>query len=380
MDHFLRITFVLPGFARTPVGGFKVVYEYSNRLVARGHQVAIVHPWRLANILPPPLPNVYRRLRREARHLQHTFARPRLPWFALDKRVRMLFVIEPTTCQTPDADVVFATAWQTAEYVIQYPPGKGEKFYLVMDFDPWLGPKDRLEATWRQPFKIVTISRWLYDKVRGAGAAPNETVSIAVGIDHGSFRLMHNIAERPEAIAMMVASASYKAPQDGLRALEIVKRLHPQLESTVFGPSRTRPERFPAWIAYRGNVAEAELVTVYNRSRIFGSSSVAEGFALPPAEAMACGCAVASTDSGGIREYAEHEVNALLSPPRDPEALARNMSRLLEDDGLRQKIAVAGHRRIQDFTWERSTDLLERFIKKYARSSVDAGTPRETLK
>jgi glycosyltransferase involved in cell wall biosynthesis len=69
-----------------------------------------------------------------------------------------------------------------------------------------------------------------------------------------------------------------------------------------------------------------------------------------------------STDIGGVRDYAEHEVTALLSPPKNPEALAQNIVRLLEDDELRIRIAEAGHERIKQFTWERSTDLLEQFL------------------
>jgi len=65
---------------------------------------------------------------------------------------------------------------------------------------------------------------------------------------------------------------------------------------------------------------------------------------------MACGCGVVATDSGGIREYAEHEKTALLSPPRDPEALAKNLLCLLEDDNLRIQLAEAGHKHIQEFT------------------------------
>ena len=39
----VRVTFVLPGAGSVPVGGFKVVYEYANRLSERGHTVTVVH-------------------------------------------------------------------------------------------------------------------------------------------------------------------------------------------------------------------------------------------------------------------------------------------------------------------------------------------------
>ena len=38
----MKICFCLPGFSRVPEGGFKVVYEYANKLVSRGHEVSIV--------------------------------------------------------------------------------------------------------------------------------------------------------------------------------------------------------------------------------------------------------------------------------------------------------------------------------------------------
>ena len=39
----MRITFVLPVFPRGPIGGFRVVYEYANRLTALGCEVTVVH-------------------------------------------------------------------------------------------------------------------------------------------------------------------------------------------------------------------------------------------------------------------------------------------------------------------------------------------------
>ncbi len=131
----------------------------------------------------------------------------------------------------------------------------------------------------------------------------------------------------------------------------------------VFGQRDRKPRNIPSWASYQGNASEKSLIAIYNSSSIFVCSSLAEGFALPPAEAMACGCAVVSTDCGGIREFAEHEVTAFLSPPRDPAVLARNLIRVLDDDALCVRLAEAGNRGIRQFTWERSTDQLERFIQ-----------------
>jgi glycosyltransferase involved in cell wall biosynthesis len=279
----------------------------------------------------------------------------------------MLYVSDPDACKVPDGDAVFATGWPTAGYVAEYPASKGQKFYLVQDFAPWLAPQDRLEATWRQPFQKVTDSRWLYEKVCSAEGGHRNTVNIPIGIDHQRFRLTADIGRRPKGASMFYGSAAYKKPEDGISALQIAKQRHPDMAVTVFGQARNKPKRLPSWAAYQGNVPEQSLVAIYNSSSIFLCSSVAEGFALPPAEAMACGCAVVSTDCGGNREYAEHGVTALLSPPGDPEALAKNLLRVLQDDDLRIRLALEGHRRIQAFTWERSTNLLEEFIETRVR-------------
>jgi len=365
----MKITFILPGYSWKSVGGFRVVYEYANHLVARGYEVTVVHPRRLPNWNPSPPLNLYLWLRRKAGYLRNLILKPKVEWQPIDRRVRMLYVPEPTVKHIPDADAVFATAWQTAELVIRYPPGKGQKFYLIQDFDSFFGPKERLEATWREPFKKVVISRWLHDKVLSAVCQKEneDIVVIPNGVNQQVFRLLNDIISRPRKVAMMYSLASYKAPEDGLKALEMCREKFKDFQGVVFGPG-AKPKSLPPWIEYKANVDSETLVQVYNSASIFLSSSIAEGFAFPPAEAMACGCAVVTTDSGGICEYAEHERTTLLSPVKDPEALAKNLLRLLKDDNLRIQLAKAGHERIKEFSWKWSTDLLEQFILQHIKS------------
>lgn len=166
---------------------------------------------------------------------------------------------------------------------------------------------------------------------------------------------------------MMYSENQAKGSHDGIRALELAKKEVPQLRAVLFGVS-PRPKSLPQWIEYFYQPAIDELVgEIYNGSSIYLCPSWNEGWHLPPAEAMACGCAVVSTDIGGVRDYAQHGVTALLCPPKNSGALAEDIIILLKDDELRIRIAKAGYERIQQFTWERSTDLLEEFLKERAR-------------
>jgi len=361
----MRITFVLPSYAWKPKGGFRVVYEYANRFVARGHEVIVVHPRRISNWNAPPSQNLYHWLRKEASHLRNLILSPKVKWQPIDRRVQMLYIAEPTAQNVPDAEIVFATSWRTAEYVVEYPASKGIKFYLIQHYEIWSGPKERVDDTWRMPLKKVIIAKWLYDKGIELVIPPNDMIHIRNGIDFRRFKLMNDIQMRPKQVAMMHHPAYWKGSDDGIHTLEMVRSMHTNLKAVLFGVVR-KPQGLPSWIVYKHNPSQKELVeNIYNGSRVFLCSSWTEGFSLPPAEAMACGCTVVATDSGGIREYAEHKKTALLSPPRNPEALAKNLLRVLEDDNLRLQLAKAGYEYIQEFTLERSTDLLEQFLLQY---------------
>ncbi len=359
----MKVTFILPGFPRKPVGGFRVVYEYANHLAARGHDVYIVHHW--AHSKPA---TVFHSLGsfttyvKDVLRIRHAIKK----WQPLSRQVKVLCVHDITTRSVPDGDAVFATAWQTAESVMQLPGRKGKKFYMVMDFGDYFGPQEELKKTWKFPLKKIAISRWIFNNVAVIAGTENLTY-IPLGINHKIFHIKNNTDNRPYHLAMMYAPGYYKAAEDGIAAMEICKIRYPDLKAVVFGNTGSS-SRNSQWINYEYRVSNRELVQIYNSSRIFISSSIGEGFAFPSAEAMACGCAVASTDCGGNRDYAEDGVTALLSPPNNPKALADNVLKLLNNEGLRKRISIAGFERIQEFKWYRSAELLENVLLERTRA------------
>ena len=62
-------------------------------------------------------------------------------------------------------------------------------------------------------------------------------------------------------------------------------------------------------------------------------------------EAAASGCALVTTDVPGCREVVTHEVDGLLVPMQEGNALARAIARLQDDPGLRVRLAEAGRRK-----------------------------------
>jgi O-antigen/teichoic acid export membrane protein/glycosyltransferase involved in cell wall biosynthesis len=355
----MRITFLLPGYTWVPSGGFRVVYEYANQLVSRGHHVTVVHPRQLKFFSPAKRP-IRERLRRARYDLMELFAIPAFDWHPIDKRVKLAFVPNSGEDYVPDADVLFATSWQTLQSVLQCPPVKGEKFYLIQGYETWMGPKDAVDRTWLSRTNKIVVARWLFDLGNSLGAS--NLTYIPNAVDHAHYRVLRPIANRPRQVVMPLSWVSIKGSQDGIKALEIARTNFPDLKVVLFSSSH-RPRWVPGWMTYYKNLEQKSIVeSCYNTSSIILSPSLSEGFPLPPAEGAACGCAIVATDIGGHREYVEHGVTGLLSPPGDPQALAKNLCSLLADDDLRIRLASAAGERIRTFTWEGSASLLEELI------------------
>ena len=64
-------------------------------------------------------------------------------------------------------------------------------------------------------------------------------------------------------------------------------------------------------------------------------------------EAMAAGLPVIVSAVGGLPEIVEDEVNGLLIPPKDVEALARGLARLLESPDLARRLGQKAREHIE---------------------------------
>jgi glycosyltransferase involved in cell wall biosynthesis len=355
----MRVTFVLPWFAERPVGGYLVVFRYANELTRRGHEVAVVHA------KSPLVPHGFRergkakyRFIRERRRIGD--GRP--DWVDLDPAVRVGVVQEISGSRIPDADAIFATACTTARAVYALDARKGTKLYLVQHYEDWQCGQQEVDATWRLPMHKVVSSRWLEEIGIGLGEAGRLT-HVPYGVEHEVFRMGVEPGERnPRRVGMLAHLQPDKGKSYGIEELDLVRRQEPKLEAVVFG-ARGRPDELPGWMEYVENPPRAELAALYNTLSVFLHTSITEGWGLTGAEAMACGCALVASDSGGIRDYAIDGETALLVPPRDATELATRLIELIDDVPLRQRLALNGRELIHSFTWERASDRLDALIR-----------------
>jgi len=365
----MKITFVLPTFSSHPSGGYKVVYEYANRLAELEHKVTIVHcAWALLpeNILAPK--RIKQKIKNYLRPYKYKYFPIKMEpsWFKFTNKVNSICVPYLIATYLPKSDVIVATAWQTAEWVRTYPNILGHKFYLIHDYEYYMTAdyvnKMRMHSTYNSGMFNIVTSPATVEMLKECGATVNEY--IPNGIDFKIFRLDTNIENRSQiCIGFPSRSEKFKGTEDAIEALNIVRsKLGISLNVWSFG--RSRLNYIPDWVEYYESPSDDLLRTLYNRSSIFVVASHYEGWGLPGAEAMACGATLVSTDNGGVRAYADHEKTSLLSPPKDPETLARNIIRLIQDPNLRTRLAKQGNQNIQQYTWEHAVAAFEKCLKQ----------------
>jgi glycosyltransferase involved in cell wall biosynthesis len=116
-----------------------------------------------------------------------------------------------------------------------------------------------------------------------------------------------------------------------------------------------------------GYVSGADLERAYRSAVAFVLPSYfAEGFPLAIMEAMDYGLAVITTPIRGSADHLVAEENALFVPAHDPETLAREIERLLDDDALRERMGVANRAKVAQFVPEnvmpRYAEILRRVV------------------
>lgn len=346
----MRITFCLPSIRREPVGGYKIVYEYANRLSERGHDITILY---FSDLNMQKIP--FNVIKASIGNLLLT--RP-IKWFKLNKKIRL--VSTPYVDKSsvfPDSDIIFATTPRTANCINSLPYSKGKKFYIIQAYENWGTSEENLIETYRFPFRKIVVSKWLHDKI--VDKSGQDSVVISNPIDSKDFYVEEPIETRNNLVVSLLYHKSHqKGTSVALDALTKVRKIYPELKVQMFG-SVEKGEEVPNWVDYTFQANSEQLRKIYNKSSIFLCASYEEGFGLTGAESMACGNALVSTNFLGVKEYAISEKNSLLSVVGDSQKLADNVIKLIENNELRVTLAKQGSIDILNRSWNKAVTKLE---------------------
>lgn len=124
--------------------------------------------------------------------------------------------------------------------------------------------------------------------------------------------------------------------------------------------------RLPAHARWVLGPTQDELVQLYQRAHVVIAAERKAGWCNMALEALACGCAVACTRSGTV-DFARDGDTAVVVPVRHSWFIRRAARRLLTDSALRERLAAAGPREAERWTWE---SLASRLLAQVARGEV----------
>jgi glycosyltransferase involved in cell wall biosynthesis len=105
-------------------------------------------------------------------------------------------------------------------------------------------------------------------------------------------------------------------------------------------------------IHFAGFVEDEDLLQLYNACEFFVFPSYYEGFGLPPLEAMACGRAVACSNTSAMPEVVDGA--GLLFDPYSEQEIARAMVDLIADAELRLRMERLSQKRATYFSWQKT--------------------------
>jgi glycosyltransferase involved in cell wall biosynthesis len=147
------------------------------------------------------------------------------------------------------------------------------------------------------------------------------------------------------------------AGEENSESQSFTRRLH-QVAETMGIQDRVR---FMGFVEYIPQLLSAVDVVVV--------PSWDEGFSLVTIEAMAARRAVLASNAGGIAGIVQENVNGLLFPPQDANAMAEKMKWLLADAPLRERLAGHGQRDVYErFSRDKVIDQIEALYAEVLKS------------
>lgn len=356
----MKITFILPVVQQN--GGCRVVAIYADKLLAMGHDVTVISR-------QPPEKSVSRRLVDGLRgHYTTGKDRHRTAYFdALGTRhIQIPWKMPLEADDVPASDIVVATWWRTAFEVAALPPEKGAKAYFVQHHEvhrdlPW----DLSAGSYYLPLSKITIADWLVETMATRYDDPG-VPKVENSVDTSLFDAPPRTRAGDPTVGFLYAKTPFKGVDVTLEAIARARSALPGLKVVAFGAVDADPALpLPEGTQYHKLPEQDRLRDIYAQCDIWLCGSRAEGFHLPPLEAMACRTPVVATRVGGTVETVSDGVNGYLVDVDDTAALSARLVDVASlSPGDWQSMSDAAHARAHAYTWDDAAQAFERELQR----------------
>jgi glycosyltransferase involved in cell wall biosynthesis len=263
----------------------------------------------------------------------------------------------PVTPQdVPDADVVIATWWETAEWVADLPAEKGRKFYLLQDYEMFENqPLERVAATYHLPLRKLTVSGYIRDQLIRRHDAQDVSV-VLNAVDGTQFDAPPRRKNTNLTAGFVYTPTRRKRVDLAVEALTRAREHLPGLRALAFGTHLPDAAAgFPDWITFVAAPSQQDIPQLYAHCDLWLFTSRNEGFGLPILEAMACRTPVLATRAGAAPDLINGKNGLLLEPEEFGDAIATFAAL---SDPQWQAFSEAAYQTAHSYTWEDATSQL----------------------
>lgn len=231
-----------------------------------------------------------------------------------------------------------------------------------VDFHLSINPLTRWK--YRKAAKVLTVSAAIRDVLIEDGITTGRIDVVYSGVDPARLEKNEPVGRREEyglpaagaLVGQVAALAPHKDPINFVRSVAVLKKRHSNISGVMVGTGPLT-QQVRAEVDGLGLSNSIHLLgfredahRVLRHFDVFVLSSYLEGLGTSILDAMVLGVPVVATRTGGIPEMVEDGVSGLLVPPRDPQALADAVERVLQDAALRDKLRQGGYRTAERFT------------------------------
>lgn len=379
----------------------RIVAEYANALVSRGFEVYVSYPivsfwdhyaWsaeKEAAKIPGLIAPVYRFLKfwwQIVRSTITTIVKSKgMRWqgsvrHAVDKRIKInRFWRFPSAHSMPDADVMIVMQNYLIPRLLFLPPCKGKIIGSIhMDYQAMIHDNDEASRSWWKQFLSIdqqlkvprfAVSIAAKTSAEACGISVEEVIYNGINLEEFNDIGRPVLNNKPLRVMMFCALAPPKGQDFGCQVVRELKNMYGPNQVQFVSIGEVKVQWKDLFDENLGYLYGKEYARAYQKADIFIYPALRDGFPAPPLEALACGCALATTAVQGVIEYCIDGKNCFISEPGDIKGMVANVQKLIDNRDLRKQFSQEGLGTVMPYTWEKCTDKLINFLSTFDKSA-----------
>lgn len=338
----LKISLLLPG--RGSAGSVRSSMRVGNELLTRGHDVRIFYRNNL--------PGLRNRVREICLKVRYGFGKDWLLKF----NGRSFCYSKLNATDFSSDELIISMCARTTLDMWNLPEEVGIKVLYCRGAEPdrW----EQMLETWQLPIYKIAISSRLAEMIARETNQPVVGI-VPNGVDTKEYFPCIPDSER-EGIGSTFGWSTAKDPDSIIDIMQMLGRKLHRVPRYLFSsgkkPKGIKGIHFKRW----PTLAEAR--RIYSSCKVWFLASFSEGCPNPLLEAMACGCAVVSTDCGGPSDIIKDGVNGFLVEVGDTETMVDKIVLLYNNEQLRNQICANAIKTVESYSWPKAVDKLEAYL------------------